>query len=489
MTPSRPKAKMPDRRKSVPRGQPPTKAETVAVVIILLFPCMGTFFAPETYFAPQEFSLQAARETVESDMLIGRATYFLVLLWLVPQYLRSSRIMLSAALRSTIPIIFVLWMTASALWSADPSGSFNRSGRTFILVLFAIYLAERYDTQQLVQIVTITGAIAILASIIAVIALPTYGYSALNGYEGAWRGATIHKNSLGALMTVLLPFGYCALRTRHGARRVSLFVVLGSLFLAAMSRSATSMLVVGIAIAAIFALEILNAFKYQSEKVFAAIIILFFFGFAYALHSQADKLLMLLGRDASFTGRTEVWQRVATLIAERPYLGYGHGFWGIDSPERDGIWTELGWAAPHAHNTFLDIRLQLGLIGVVLAVCMFAITIWRTGRLIWRGVPSAALIWPLIILATLFRGLTETYLVDPGSSGLFWCGLAFAAISRLAAETGTASAAASGLRSICGDRRAALRALPPNSMGHFSGARRQARLAKKPIANKSMGFR
>ncbi len=399
---------------------------------------MGTFFAPETYFAPQEFSLQAAHEQVESGVLLGRIGYLLVLLWLIPQYARAPGAMLSASLRSIVPILLAVWMIASASWSVDPGGSFNRSGRALILVLFAIYLAERYDSEQLVRIVTIAGALAVLASFIAVIALPSYAYTTLNGYEGAWRGAAIHKNSLGALMTVLFAFGYYARHAKCSNAFINATVLFGSPFLVFMSRSATSLLVLGVTFAAIAVIGFLNALKYQSEKTFVATLIAGATGCCYLLYSHLDSLLLMLGRDPSLTGRTEVWQRVEALIAERPWLGYGHGFWGIDSLQRDGIWAELGWAAPHAHNTFLDIRLQLGLVGVVIASCLFSIVLFRAARLILLGMPSVALVWPLIVLTTLFRGLTETYLVDPGTSGLFWCALAFAAMSRLAVESRSA---------------------------------------------------
>lgn len=89
---------------------------------------------------------------------------------------------------------------------------------------------------------------------------------------------------------------------------------------------------------------------------------------SFLLHSQLDVILRLLGRDPSLTGRADVWESVSALAEAKPLFGQGHVFWAIDSAERDAIWTELGWAAPHAHNMFLDIKLQLGLIGVIIAV-------------------------------------------------------------------------------------------------------------------------
>jgi len=423
------------RRPSVPRQAselgPPTVSENIAVVLILLFPCMGTFFAPETYFAAQDFSLQTARQPVETGFLFGRLAFFVLLIWLVYQYMRSPRVMIKALLRSVIPIVFVLWMIVSSLWTIDPSASFNRSLRILILVFFAVYLIERYNIDDLLKIFTKTGAIAIIASVGAVIALPVYAYSGLNGYEGAWRGATMHKNSLGALMTMLFIFGYYSILTLKTGRNLSIFVLFGSLMLTIMSQSATSIFVILFICSLIFVFGILTAFKTQSEKLFLVVIFTIVIGASYSADIKIDQFIFFLGRDLTFTGRTEIWESVGAVIVERPILGYGYAFWGIDGLSRDGIWADLGWAAPSAHNTFMDIHLQLGLVGVAIAVCFFAILLWRSAQLFMQNVSSATLIWPLIVLTTLFRGLSETYLVDLGGTGLFWCTLAFAALAKL----------------------------------------------------------
>ncbi len=420
--------------KHISRLAPPAKSENIVVAIILLFPCMGTFFAPETYFTPLEFSIQAARQPVENGILFGRITFILLFMWLIQRYIQSPRVMFKALLRSSMPLIFVCWMIASASWTLDPTASFNRSLRIFIIVLFAIYIIERYDHDSLIKMLTIISAIAIVTSIASVIVIPNYAYSGLVGYESAWRGATMHKNSLGALMTVVFLFGYYSLFTKRKIQSLSVFVILGSLALIVMSQSATSVLVIILTCALIVGAGIINSFHIQSEKIFILIMFVGLIIINYFIFTQIDGLFLLLGRDASFTGRADVWNSVSDLISQRPMLGHGYGFWAIESLHRDDVWAEVGWAAPTAHNTFLDIRLQLGLVGVAIAACLFAIMLCRSVRLIMLNVPPAALIWPLIFFTTLLRGFSETYLVDMGGTGLFWCTLAFAALGKLVAD-------------------------------------------------------
>lgn len=408
----------------------PSRTEKLICFLILLFPCMGTFFAPETYFAPQAFSLEAARQPTEIGFQFARMAFLFILIWLIPRYLSAPAQMVQALLRSIIPIVLALWMIASALWTVDPAASFNRSGRMLILVLFAIYLAERYSTEEIVGLVAAAAAVSIAASTFAVIALPEYGYSGMVGYENAWRGAALHKNALGALMTVLFLFGLFAFSTAKASRPLACFVILGSTFLVMMSRSATSLLVLLVTVCLAATVVLLNAFRTTSEKIVIIGGVSCLFLIACLAQPRFEEILALVGRDPSLTGRTDVWESVRALVAERPLLGFGHVFWAIDSLERDRIWMALGWAAPHAHNMVLDIRLQLGLVGLAIAACFFAVALWQAVRLLMHRVPPILLIWPLVVLTTLFRGLSETYLVDPDPGGLFWCTLAFAGMAK-----------------------------------------------------------
>lgn len=434
MMPSRAVVTSPDRPASVVELSRPGTGEKIVVILILLFPCMGTFFAPETYFATPDFSIESARKPFEFDIPYARLAFELVVSWLFLRFFREPRMLLRGVTCSIIPLIFIGWMAYSATYTGDPSGSLARTLRILTLVLFAMYLVERFDSDEIVALLTLTGAIAITASIAAIILIPTYAYSNLIGYEGAWRGATGHKNTLGGLMAILFLFGYYSIYLKHRIFLLSLFVMTGSLFLIIMSRSATSILVFAAECILICIIGILNSFKTLSEKIFIISAMSIVVCIAICFFHQIDQLLLVLGRDSSFTGRREVWEGVKALIAERPIMGYGHAFWGIDSLERDRVWAELGWAAPHAHNMLLDIRLQLGLVGFAIAALFFAVALWRVVCLISRGVDPSALIWPLILLSFFLRGQSETLLVDPDISGLFWFTLASAGITKCSAQ-------------------------------------------------------
>jgi exopolysaccharide production protein ExoQ len=67
----------------------------------------------------------------------------------------------------------------------------------------------------------------------------------------------------------------------------------------------------------------------------------------------------LLGRDETFTGRTDIWRDVLEVASCNPLLGIGYGSFS-------GLETSFTIGAKEAHSGYLDVYLQLGIVGVVL---------------------------------------------------------------------------------------------------------------------------
>ena len=86
-----------------------------------------------------------------------------------------------------------------------------------------------------------------------------------------------------------------------------------------------------------------------------------------------DALWAVLGRDASLTGRVPLWQESWALWGQRPLFGYGYAaFWNAGSPDVQYVWKIIGWNAPNAHNGYMDVLLQVGLLGLALYAVLWA---------------------------------------------------------------------------------------------------------------------
>ncbi len=137
-----------------------------------------------------------------------------------------------------------------------------------------------------------------------------------------------------------------------------------------------------------------------------------------ALKSASDSIFNALGKDPTLTGRTDFWTQLVEKIQERPIAGYGMaGFWqpwrGDQNPA-NGILNSNGFVPPHAHNGFLEVGLQLGLVGIVLFGVLFASS-WLQALQYLISHRSLESGLPLIFLTyiTLFNFSTSAFL-DPG---------------------------------------------------------------------------
>jgi exopolysaccharide production protein ExoQ len=393
---------------------------------------MGTFFPPETYFAPQSFSLQQAGGGGGATLLIGRIGFFAVLIWLSIDFLANIAAVRSG-LRRALPVVaFAAYALITAWWAADFNASFNRSARMLIIVFFACYLVHRFDVQSLLRLLTRAFGITIVCSLLAVVVMPDYAYSNLNGYRDAWRGAFIHKNSLGATMSIGALVALYSLRFRINSRLVALGVLAGCLFLLLMSRSATALVAAAATVPVLYVLENVNRARSMNMKLAGVIFGAIVLGMCTAGAYFADDLAILLGRDPTLTGRRQVWDVTSHIIGDRALFGWGHAFWGIESPMRAAVWNHLGWAAPHAHNTWLDVWLQLGGVGLSLAAVIFVAVVWRSIKSVLIGVQPVMILWPLLIANLLVRSVSETTVVEPAISGIFWLTIAYGWLARLA---------------------------------------------------------
>jgi len=81
-----------------------------------------------------------------------------------------------------------------------------------------------------------------------------------------------------------------------------------------------------------------------------------------------ERMILALGRDATLTGRTELWETLQT-IPTNPVIGTGfESFWLGDRVE--GIWAKYWWRPNQAHNGYYEMYLNLGYVGVALQLGM-----------------------------------------------------------------------------------------------------------------------
>jgi exopolysaccharide production protein ExoQ len=94
----------------------------------------------------------------------------------------------------------------------------------------------------------------------------------------------------------------------------------------------------------------------------------------YCILAFPEPIYQILGRDATLTGRTDLWTMLLPVIANRPILGYGYAaFWTSLNPEVLSVWMGTGrHQIPVADNGYIDLWLSLGALGICAFVYVFA---------------------------------------------------------------------------------------------------------------------
>ncbi|BDS48685.1 O-antigen ligase family protein [Rhodoluna sp. KAS3] len=107
------------------------------------------------------------------------------------------------------------------------------------------------------------------------------------------------------------------------------------------------------------------------------------------------------GKSPDMTGRSGIWKLVLGLIEQRPWLGWGwisHWVPGVEPYE--GLVVIKNVPYYQAHNAYLDVWMQLGIIGAILFAILLLVTFVKLWRLAVRHT-SALYLWPILI----FMGL------------------------------------------------------------------------------------
>lgn len=266
----------------------------------------------------------------------------------------------------------------SFLWSIDPALSMRRSFAILMTTLAGLYIGTRYNWQTLLRGMAIAWLVVALVSFLVAVAIPSFGRMQ-EVHVGAWQGLYFEKNQLGGHMARAALFaGILAIMDR--CFRWTWVAMLGlsvALVLLSTSKSSLLGLFVGLGILGV------GAWMKRGLRIGLTTL---WFGVIVGVAALAiglfapEIVFQLLGRDATLTGRTDIWTVLADYIEQKPLLGYGYGaFWAPESDPGNWVRDALQWDAPTAHNGWLEVTLALGFVGSAFLLCDFLMTIWRAG--------------------------------------------------------------------------------------------------------------
>jgi exopolysaccharide production protein ExoQ len=381
----------------------------LALPILLWLSVHGTFSFQGV--AENDSAEPALVQTVtEQDTLAGRfqkaMTAPLLLIFVFPFFTRGIRVWKMSPLFTALAALTVL----SIMWSQFPLRSIAFSLNAVLCIFFALCFYLRFPAEDQLRLIYWTGAIIVLSSVVMVILFPHYGTQGGVGGLGEWKGLFHTKNVLARTCVFLLTPALFTFRDRPISRLSRTSYVLLLLFVIFKSGSRTGLIDAAACVLFCLLIRFLGGVAKKDALLMVAVGVGIAAAGTVIILQHLPVILVALGKDSTLTGRTAIWNGVMQSVTKRPILGYGYGgFWWGTRGEAYNIDSRVGWMVPYAHNGFLDIWLDLGIVGFGLIVATFIKAI-RDGIRSIRGERSSYVQWCLSIVF-----LTVLYNLDEGT--------------------------------------------------------------------------
>lgn len=325
----------------------------------------------------------------------------------------------SIRLYGSAVVPFLMWSTVSMVWTQHVDLT---SKRIFLLSLvyggiFAGICDLSYQRTLAILRFVLCGAL--ILNFAVVLAAPDVGT-----HGTLWRGFMAHKNIAGMLSAfTVIVFTFDGSKLPTAAR---LPVVAGALTFLLFTWSKTSLITLPIALGTGAAIALISertprAIEITRKSFVTGPRVLFVLALIslIVLTIQRDIFLSFTNDTTTLTTRGAIWRPMIQFYLDSPLLGSGYGaYWDasdklVDPSAINGSWKYVD----QGHNGYLDLLVQVGLPGLVLA--LFAAFVWplqQLTALIGREPQRAALIFATLVF-WLIENFSESSLFADDSLG------------------------------------------------------------------------
>ena len=328
-------------------------------------------------------------------------------------------------LRSYVPMVLLpilAWAWFSLAWAIDPAVAFRRILFTTITIVSVGCLVQMLSYRRCVNVLVATLGVILLVDWVSVVVFPLAVHQAADMVYQAgdvdadlvsyWRGIHLEKNEAGAFCALCFIFwSHEAVRLRSYLTGLAMSVLAAAFLYQTHSKTSGGFVLVSILVGAFVHCA------YHSPRLRRGALLAVSVGvllLAYEWRPLELYVTAIFDDPSSFTGRVQIWPVLVDFASDHFLLGSGFGsFWGLggDSPiYRYGS----GWITHlyEAHNGYLEILIQLGAIGLFIAVATMVVIPFR--RLFLTPLPpeiSRSLIGSVIAFQCL-HDLLEASLLD-----------------------------------------------------------------------------
>jgi O-antigen ligase len=271
--------------------------------------------------------------------------------------------------------IFSAFWACSALWSDFSATAFKRWSKDFgNVVMVLVVLTEEDPVDAVKAVLARCTYVLVPISVLFIRYFPDLGrFLTRYTWEMMFTGITLEKNALGNVVMTCWVFLVWDVLDRWERRTPTTkkwefaghaALLLMSAWLLAVARSSTSVFCAMVGTGLLLGLRaplVRKRIRHLEAYAIAGLVLYVALEGAFDLKAR---LIEGLGRDASLTGRKELWQELIRADID-PVLGEGfYSFWMGDVAQ--AICDNYYWHPNQAHNGYLDTYLNGGLVGLAL---------------------------------------------------------------------------------------------------------------------------
>jgi exopolysaccharide production protein ExoQ len=327
--------------------------------------------------------------------------------------------------RFPIPLaLLLIWMSLSVVWSNYQLVSLGAVAVQVATTVIAMFFAVQFDWRQLLNIFANTiRVVLILSLLIELLAAitgpikppfanfegdeppaPAYWWVQGNLFQSERIQGFVGNANLIAFIGMLgLAVFFVEYLVRAKNQKIALASMVAAAGFIALAKSATMLAALVIVVTvALIAMIAEGKSRARRHKIYRVTLWSSVFGIFLAAVYWVE-ITDLLGKSPDASGRFSIWQTVFGLVSERWQLGWGWiSHWIPGVAPYEGLIEIDGVPHFHAHNAFLDVWLQLGLVGLVIFTWLLISTFVR----VWRVAvvhTSPLYLWPLfafMVIAT-----------------------------------------------------------------------------------------
>ncbi len=261
----------------------------------------------------------------------------------------------------------LIWIMLSATWSEFPDLTIRRGGRVIIEVVSFAILALSFPNDQGVLRTLFRIFLAINLADIISIAIPTISQTDL-GFAGLHG----HKNLAGEFFYMALPVFFIAIFdrsvSRHRIPAVFSFLTAATMLVASDSKTAMGAVLIG---SAFVILSRIARFKRDGTVLVCICILVGFTAALIFFQNGLFQAIYYVAEDPTLTGRDLIWRYALHKFDGSPFAGVGYGaLWQVGPQLEDalGNWGITFGGINEAHNGYIDVLAQTGVIGIILLI-------------------------------------------------------------------------------------------------------------------------